>query len=362
MAGAVKGEAPKEFFYGSLQLRESGVNVVFGNSRRDPDGRLNRLRLLGERGRNRFINFGLTRQRVGALSHEIERAELAISFTDGFSLSLGRYRDMLDGNAKLIGGFQGLADMVDEVRPMFRGYARAQIRRGLRGLDHLFFLGEADRRESIRRYGIPAGKTSLFNFGVDTNFWSPGEHVDSEPWVLSVGSDTKRDYRTLLAAPMDVHLRIVTRLPVLVPRGRANLEVLRGNFYKSELTDRELRALYRSAAAVVVPVRDVFQPSGQSVTLQAMACGKPVILSRSKGLWDANLLRSDENCILVNPGDPRAIGSAVERLVRDAALRTRLGGAARETATTHFALERMNRSLADLVRRCRRSTDIQGKG
>ena len=38
------------------------------------------------------------------------------------------------------------------------------------------------------------------------------------------------------------------------------------------LTDADVRSAFRSAAVVVVPVKDVPQPSGQSVTLQASAC------------------------------------------------------------------------------------------
>ena len=42
----------------------------------------------------------------------------------------------------------------------------------------------------------------------------------------------------------------------------------------------DLRKLYQDASIIVIPIRDVFQPSGYSVTLQAMSCGKPVILPK----------------------------------------------------------------------------------
>ena len=60
-----------------------------------------------------------------------------------------------------------------------------------------------------------------------------------------------------------------------------------------------------SAAVVVVPVKDVPQPSGQSVTLQASACARPVVLTRTRGLWDPDGLRDGDNVLLVPPGDAR---------------------------------------------------------
>jgi glycosyltransferase involved in cell wall biosynthesis len=239
--------------------------------------------------------------------------------------------------------------MVEETRPVWRPFARRRIKQAVERLDHLFFFGEADRLESIRRYAIAEDKTSLFLFGVDGGFWCPDPDVACEDFALSVGSDPKRDYATLLAAPITTRLRIITRLPVEVPPGRRNVEVLRGNYYQSPITDLELRDFYRRAAVVVVPLRDVYQPSGYSVALQAMACGKPLVLSRIKGLWDPDLYVSGENCLLVSPGDPGAIGKAVENLMADPGLRRRLGVAARKTALEHFAIDRMNRSLERLV-------------
>ncbi len=351
---AKSGDSPRDFFYGGLSLRDRGLDVIFGNSRKDPNGALARLRLIGERGRNRLINFGLSRQRIAALKPDTDQWSLALSFTDAFSISLGRYRNILPPDLRLAGGFHGLCDMVEEVKPAFRGYARRHIRLGLKGLDHLFFFGDADRHEAIRRYGIPEEKTSLFLFGVDLDLWRPDTAVEEQDLVLAVGSDPKRDYQTLLAASFNAPLRILTRLPLDVAAGRRDVEIVRGNYHGSPVTDLGLRDLYRAAAVVAVPVRDVFQPSGYSVTLQAMACGKPVVLTRTKGLWDPELFVSGQNCLLVEPGNPSAFGAAVERLLDDASLRRRIGEAARETARRHFTLERMNDSLEALI-------DVAGK-
>jgi glycosyltransferase involved in cell wall biosynthesis len=62
------------------------------------------------------------------------------------------------------------------------------------------------------------------------------------------------------------------------------------------------------------------------VVLEAMTAGRPVIASRIGGLID--LVADDETGLLVQPGDPAALREAIERLVADPDLRSRMGQAA----------------------------------
>ena len=352
LAQVASGEVPKDFYYGFLAVQERGWDVLIGDTRAAPRGRAADLRLRYERIRNRVSNFGLTRQRVLAVAEALRAADLAISFTDAFSVSLGMHGSAIVGEARplMIGGFHGLCDMVDEVRPAFRSFARRAIHNGVRGLDLVFFFGPADREEAIQRYGLEPERTFLFPFGVDTDFWRPDPSgAADEGFVFAAGSDIKRDYPCLLEAPFNAPTRILTRLRLPASPDKTDLEIIRGSYHNAAVTDAVLRDLYLSAAAVVVPVRDVFQPSGYSVTLQAMACGKAVVLSRIKGLWDPEVFKSEVNCILVAPGNRSEMARAIQRLIDDPQLRAGIGAAARETALTSFDLERMNRGLEEMI-------------
>lgn len=346
------GTVPKEFFYGYLQLLEDGHDVMMANTRKDPDGRMQRAELGWEILRNRVSNSGFSRQRVAALHEQISQSYMALSFTDWFSLSLGLYGKSAGIGSVLVGGFHGLADMGGTVKPPLRWGIDAKIRQALKGLDHLFFFGESDRQQSILRFGLDERKTSLFQFGIDTDFWTPSLDTNVESHVFSVGSDPSRDYETLVNCGYRGNMRILTRLPVDAGQ-RPQTEVLRGSYHDSPITDVELRDMYRRAEVVTVPLKDVWQPTGYSVTLQAMACGKAVVLSKIKGLWDPEVFHSEKNCILVEPGNLRALGDALERLRGDPALRDRIGSAARQTAVEAFALSRMNRSIRNLVEHVR---------
>lgn len=343
---------PKDFFYGALNPLQTGKPVELVDTRTDPQGTLARLFLYYERLRNRFSNFGLTRTRVEVLKKDIEQADIALSFTDGFSLSLGYYRNLLPKGTVIAGGFHGLSDIADGVAPAYRGIARNRIAKAVHGLDHLFFFGEADRQEAVRRFGLDANRTSLFLFGIDTDYWQPAEGGGIEDGtVLSIGSDPKRDYATLIQADIQAPVNIITRLNIDVPETKQNVELIRGSYHGSPITDERLRQFYQEASVISVPIRDVFQPSGYSVTLQAMACGKPVVLSDIKGLWDPHLYKSGENCILVEPENPKAMADAVNSLMSDDSLRQKIGQAARDTAVQHFGLDRMDDSFTQLVKR-----------
>ncbi|OEJ66076.1 glycosyltransferase family 4 protein [Magnetovibrio blakemorei] len=343
------GQSPKDFFYGYTHIRDLGFKVAIGNSRKDPVGPINQVILAYERLRNRHINFGISSARVIALSEEISKFDIALSFNDFFSLSMGLYRSHIKNNALLFGGFHGLSDLPERVPPVLREYAMRQIIRALKGLDHLLFSGEIDREVAIKMYKIPREKTSYYPFGVDADFWHPAKSPIKHHGILSIGSDPSRDFKTLIDADVENNIRIITRLNIHSPAHKPNIEIIRGSLFGSEITDIMLRGLYQQAKLVVVPLNNVWQPTGCSVTLQAMACGRPVIVSQIKGLWDTNILKSGTNCLLVPPGDAQALSVAIRRLDNDADLRQRMGEEARRTVERHFTIARMNTALENII-------------
>lgn len=343
-------QSPKDFFYGYTHIRDLGFKVAIGNSRKDPTGILGRTVLLYERARNRILNFGFASSRVMALAEDISQFDIALSFNDFFSLSMGLYRGHIKGASLLLGGFHGLSDLPSRVPPLFKGYAINKITRAIEGLDHLFFSGEVDREVAIKMFGIPREKTSYYPFGVDADFWRPSESTTAQHGILSIGSDPSRDFETLINTDIEDNIRIITRLNIPTPTHKSNIEIVRGSLNNSPITDVALCELYQNAKIIVVPLKDVWQPTGCSVTLQAMACGKPVIISQIKGLWDTDVLKSGENCLLVPPGDTQALSKAIRRLENDADLRRHLGEAARRTVEQHFTISRMENALEQIIR------------
>ena len=131
-----------------------------------------------------------------------------------------------------------------------------------------------------------------------------------------------------------------------------HITVTAGDYFGADsMSDDDIRRLYNRARAVIVPLKDVYQPSGYSVTLQAMSCGRPVVLTKTRGLWAAEHFIDGENCLLVSPGNAAALGAAIGRLTADENLRTRIGVAARETVLRNFMLDKTGASTVALARR-----------
>ena len=340
---------PKEFYYGYLYLKDQGYSVEVGDTHDCKKNIINKMLLNYEIKRNSFLNFGICKQRVIALEDKINCADTAISFTDGFSLSMGLYHKKYKKETILIGGFHGLSDILNFVKPGIRKYADYKIRKALNKLDHIFFFGKADQEQATKYFNIKKDKTSLFKFGIDTDFWIPNTK-SNENYILSVGSDRNRDYTTLTSTSIKNPIKILTRLPISFSSNN-DIELIKGNYFDSPITDTVLRKMYQKSSMVVVPVHDVYQPSGYSVTLQAMSCGKVVILSDFKGLWDRDIFISNKNCILVPPNNTIELQKAVNKINSDQNLRKGIEISARETAIKSFSLNRMNDGIKKIIDR-----------
>jgi glycosyltransferase involved in cell wall biosynthesis len=89
----------------------------------------------------------------------------------------------------------------------------------------------------------------------------------------------------------------------------------------------ELRELYRRSALAVVPILENDYQTGIATILEMMAMGKCVIATRTRGQTDT--IVDGETGLYVPPGDPRALRSAIERMLAHPEEAARIGQAAR---------------------------------
>ena len=69
--------------------------------------------------------------------------------------------------------------------------------------------------------------------------------------------------------------------------------------------------------------------------LEAMALGRPCVLTSGSGFEE--FFRDNEHGLLVPPGDAPALARAIDRMLRDAAMRRRFGAAATARANEYSA-------------------------
>lgn len=112
----------------------------------------------------------------------------------------------------------------------------------------------------------------------------------------------------------------------------------------------ELGPYYGRAAVVVVPSR---REGYGIVAREAMAYGRPVVATAVGGLVDA--VEDGMNGLLVPPCNPRALRSAIESLLDDAELRSRLGANAAASARRRFSFETAAWTQVELYERLTQS-------
>ncbi len=161
--------------------------------------------------------------------------------------------------------------------------------------------------------------------------------------VISAALTTKKGHCYLLEALAQIRPRLPDFRMLLLGEGE-----LRGELDRriSELGLRETALLLgsRPDAPQIVAAADLFVLSstreGLSIAmLEAMALGRPVVATAVGGAPD--VIEHGRNGLLVPPGDPVALGRAIETVLGDPDSARRLGAAARETVLRRFGFERM---------------------
>jgi glycosyltransferase involved in cell wall biosynthesis len=197
--------------------------------------------------------------------------------------------------------------------------------------------------EAMRGFGVPASKIELVPNGVSEFFTPGGPEGD---YLLYAGTLEPRK-------GIDVLFGAWWSLPE--PRPRLVLcgdpgwrtRVPAGADAIGYVTRERLRELYRGALAFVYPSR--YEGFGIP-PLEAMACGAPVIATRTGAIPEF----AQDAALLVEPGDVDGLRAALLRIVRDAELRRELRarGPERARAWTWERGARTMRQLLDEAARC----------
>ena len=87
---------------------------------------------------------------------------------------------------------------------------------------------------------------------------------------------------------------------------------------------------------VALPVRENTYSGATTTLLQAMACGKPVVVTRTAAIAHGYHLADGVNCRLVAAGDIAGLEAAVTSALDERGLAAGLGLRARETVERHL--------------------------
>jgi glycosyltransferase involved in cell wall biosynthesis len=218
--------------------------------------------------------------------------------------------------------------------------ARAPAVRAMRG-DHMTFcvLSSWERDRFPRKWRVPANSVRFTPFC----FTLPEPELDlplRDDGGVFVGGgvrrgrrrDPLRDYRALIEAAPRVEA------PITIASNELDTVAMPSNVRAGLLSRARFTELLREATVVVVPIRaGIDRSAGQQTYLNAMALGKPVIVTDTPGVRD--YIDDRETGLIVPPGDAEALAGAI-RWVLDPANSDEVGRMrvrAREVARSRFS-------------------------
>ena len=186
----------------------------------------------------------------------------------------------------------------------------------------------------------------LDRYGIDT----------SRPYVIFVGRITRQKGVPVLLRAAS---RLIPEAQLVLCAGQADtaellaevtelVEGLRATrsgvvWIPEMLAKAEVIQLLTHATVFACP--SVYEPLG-IVNLEAMACGTAVVGSRTGGIPE--VVAEGETGLLVPPGDPEALATALDVLLSDPGLARAMGQAGRKRAVAEFGWPAIAAQTADL--------------
>ena len=256
---------------------------------------------------------------------------------------------------KLFGGKARYVALNIELNRIMRGSMNRPLRQRfivslLKEFSAIICLSTIQKEWLLTEYPFLRGKVFFVPLGADVKFYQP-VYEGRRDFVLSVGRDNGRDYHTLV--------EVAKRMPdtrfeiVCSPRNLAGINFIPSNvhvFY--DLSFAELKEKYQTARMIVITTHDDASIlgadcSGQTVLLDAMASGVPIIATRKAYLVD--YVREGQDALVVDCYNPEQLVKAIEQL-HDDALRLKLAKNARARAEHEFSTRAMAEQVSHVFK------------
>jgi glycosyltransferase involved in cell wall biosynthesis len=230
------------------------------------------------------------------------------------------------------------------------GYSVQTIGQLLRSFDGVIANSPELQGRCREVYAVPEESIRLLPNGVDRSLFFPRDRREARlhcglptdrPIVISVGqwNERKGPGRILEAirSRPEIGAVFLGKGP-LAPEGPQVL-------YRGEVPHSEVATWLSAADVFVLPT---LKEGCSNAILEAFSCGVPVVTS---DLPFNRAIADDDTALLVDAQDPHAIGEAIERLVKEPELRSRVAASALRRSETFQLGDRATRVIEFLESR-----------
>lgn len=200
-----------------------------------------------------------------------------------------------------------------------RGYLALKLFKAAEKID-LFLTYTPSETKFLRQYlGLPENRVHQISCQppIDTSFFTPGQasYKKTRPLIASGGWE-QRDYRTLAIAiqDLDVDVKVCAFSSTRKALRKSLPEVMPNNMSCGFYELYELLQLYRDSDLVVIPLFKNNYEAGLTTLFEALACRKPVIISRSSPEIVGKLI--DSGIVTgFHPGDSNDLKQAIIKVL-----------------------------------------------
>jgi len=216
-------------------------------------------------------------------------------------------------------------------------------------IDNMFFLGNGELKKA-KKIHKNHDKLIYFPFCVDTEFWKHDINKQSmkQNDIIFVGNDSQRNFDLLIQIAKELpnyKFIFVSNNSKLDGIKLANVKCIKGSWKEKDLSDSDLKNLYTSSKVSIIPLHNSTQPSGQSVALQSMSLGIPVLISNTEGFWDKDLFEHEKDLVFVDPSDLRNWVLQIESIINDESKQGKIVANAKNKVLSNYNLHQFHKNL-----------------
>ena len=188
-----------------------------------------------------------------------------------------------------------------------------------KSVNNFIFLSKGECEQAKVSFKKHREKFYFIPFCVDTTFWKDSNNSDREI-ILFIGNDGRREYNFVL--------QLASRMPeykfIFITSNinkkdllSKNVTLIKGQWNEKLLSDLEIRDIYNKSILSIIPIKNSYQPSGQSVALQSMAMNVPVMITNTSGFWDKDTFLDNKNIFFIEKNNIETWKKRIDKVIED---------------------------------------------
>ena len=217
-------------------------------------------------------------------------------------------------------------------------------------VNNFIFLGEGESNLAKQFYKSDE-KIKFIPFYVDESFWE-NKFNHERDGILFVGNDSNREFKKVVELAnyfKNINFTVISKQISMADFTGENVRFISGSWGNQKITDSELREIYCKSKLVIIPLVESYQPSGQSVTLQAMASKTPVLISSTKGFWDKENFTDYENIFFNFENTLESWKNKITELYDDENLLSKVSDNSLKTIQKKYTKEYFEKQLGEII-------------